>query len=93
VLNDDSVAPARRDRVAISLLGVLLRHGGLSKTQIAEKTAQDIDIGTRWESLLRRPAPEPEVKAAEPPQTKDRWSALFDRRGTSYQYPEPPDDE
>ena len=44
VLSDPTVQPARRDRIAIAMLGVLLRHGGLGKKAMLERAATDYDV-------------------------------------------------
>ena len=77
VLNDPDASPSRKDRVAVSLLNVLIRQGGVSKKVTDEERARSIDLGTEWEKLLRRDRPtamEPEVQAAErrKPQKPDR---------------------
>jgi hypothetical protein len=77
VLNDPDASPSRKDRVAVSLLNVLIRQGGVSKKVSDEERARTIDIGSEWENLLRRDRPtamEPEVQAAErrKPQKPDR---------------------
>jgi hypothetical protein len=41
VLSDETVPAARRDRIAIAMLGVLVRQGGLSKKAIAEREARE----------------------------------------------------
>jgi hypothetical protein len=54
VLNDPDASPSRKDRVAVSLLNVLIRQGGVSKKAVAERESQQAGWGTSWYRLLHR---------------------------------------
>ena len=52
LMNDPTADPLRRDRAAFALLNLLARHGGLTKKDLAERTAAISHKGSPWEPLL-----------------------------------------
>jgi len=88
VLSDPSVSAARKDKVAIALLSVLARQGGLGKKVMAELAARnagndpssgwyDPEFGNLLAAHGGRSDPEAERKARE---HKAQWDRLINRQ-------------
>ena len=97
VLSDPAVSAARKDRVAIALLGVLARQGGLGKRAMAELAARNTgsDSTSGWwdpqfGNLLAFNGGQDQEAAQRAREHAAKWDKLINRRAA----PQPsPDDE
>jgi len=85
-LSDPAVPPARRDRIAIAMLGIVARQGGLGKKQLAELAAREIGgPGSDWYdpefgNLLAFTGGSENPEAAKKAQAhRDKWDNLLKR--------------